>query len=124
MDAGTISRVPREGRGVAATFTSDRSLEALSVLRKTEQLGTDGTDALVRLLDEMDQRSTARFDQVLAENRNALDEHAARIEKAIAEIKADKTRVWREWTQTITLGLTGLGIVVAVAIAIAKMLAH
>lgn len=94
------------------------------MLRKTEQLGTDGTDALVRLLDEMDQRSTARFDQVLAENRNALDEHAARIEKAIAEIKADKTRVWREWTQTITLGLTGLGIVVAVAIAIAKMLTH
>ncbi len=99
------------------------------MLRKEERLGTEGTDALIRLLDEMDQRSTARFDQVLAEHRDALAadrearrESEARIEKAIAELKADRTRVWREWTQIVTLGFTGLGIVVAVAIAIAKML--
>ena len=124
-----------------ATFTSDRSLGALKVLRKEERLGEEGADALVQLLDEMDQRSTARFDQVVAridqmtaaervareaaEARfeRARQESEARLEKAIAELKsADRTRALREWTQLVTFGLTGLGIVVAVAIAIAKML--
>lgn len=103
-------------------FTSDRSLEAPSVLRKEERLDTEGADALVKLVDAMDQRSTARFDQLLADIEKAFAHLKTELKTEIAEIKADRTRVWREWTQAITLGLTGLGIVIAVTIAIAKML--